>query len=99
MPDDPSRLGMSRRATLPVLAGLFLGTLAMRPQLVGIGPLLPQIQSDLGVSFGVVGLLTAIPVLLMGLFAPLGPWVAGRIGPRDAVALCMVAIVGFGLLR
>jgi CP family cyanate transporter-like MFS transporter len=35
----------------------------------------------------------------MGLFAPLGPWVGGRIGPRDAVAWCMVAIVGFGLLR
>lgn len=99
MPDDAPRQGTPGRATLPVLAGLFLGTLAMRPQLVGIGPLLPQIQSDLAVSFGVVGLLTAIPVLLMGLFAPLGPWVGGRIGPRHAVALCMVAIVGFGLLR
>jgi CP family cyanate transporter-like MFS transporter len=99
MPDDAPRQGTPSRATLAVLAGLFLGTLAMRPQLVGIGPLLPQIQADLGVSFGVVGLLTAIPVLLMGLFAPLGPWVSGRIGPRDAVALCMVAIVGFGLLR
>lgn len=99
MPDDAPRLGAPGRATLPVLGGLFLGTLAMRPQLVGIGPLLPQMQSDLAVSFGVVGLLTGIPVLLMGLFAPLGPWVAGRIGPRDAVALCMVGIVGFGLLR
>jgi CP family cyanate transporter-like MFS transporter len=99
MPDDPSRQGMSRRATLAVLSGLFLGTLAMRPQLVGIGPLLPQIQADLGVSFGVVGLLTTIPVLLMGLFAPIGPWVSGRIGPRNAIALCMLGIVAFGLLR
>ena len=56
MPDDAPRLGTPSRATLAVLAGLFLGTLAMRPQLVGIGPLLPQIQDDLGVSFGVVGL-------------------------------------------
>lgn len=99
MPDDASRPGMASRATLAVLAGLFLGTLAMRPQLVGIGPLLPDIQADLGVSYGMVGLLAAIPILLMGLFAPFGPWVAGRIGPRDAVALCMVAIIGFGLLR
>src|SRR5262245_7795864 len=99
MPDDASRQGTASRARLAVLAGLFLGTLAMRPQLVGIGPLLPDIQADLGVSFGVVGLLAAIPILLMGLFAPFGPWVSGRIGPRHAVALCMVAIIGFGLLR
>jgi MFS family permease len=47
---------------------------------------------------GVVGLLTTIPVLLMGLFAPIGPWVSGRIGPRNAIALCMLGIVAFGLL-
>jgi MFS transporter, CP family, cyanate transporter len=99
MPVDPGSSGASRRGTIGVLAGLFLVTVALRPQLVGIGPLLPQIQADLGVSFGVAGLLTTIPVLLMGLFAPLGPWVAGRIGPRDAVVLCLVAVVGFGMLR
>src|SRR5262245_58678198 len=99
MPDDASRQGGSRRATLAVLAGLFLGSLALRTQLVGIGPLLPQIQVDLGVSYGVAGLLAAIPVFLMGLLVPVGPWVSGRIGPRDALALCMVGIIGFGLLR
>ena len=99
MPDDPLQHGTSRRTTLAVLAGLFLGTLALRPQLVGLGPLLPEIQADLGISFGVAGLLTTLPVMLMGLFAPLGPWISGRIGPRDAVAVCMVAIIGFGLLR
>jgi hypothetical protein len=31
MPDDAPRQGMPGRATLAVLAGLFLGTLAMRP--------------------------------------------------------------------
>ncbi len=78
---------------------LFVATLALRPQLVGIGPLLPDIQADLDIAHGVAGLLGTIPVLLMGLFAPLGPWVAGRVGPRRAVALCLVAVVAFGLLR
>jgi len=82
-----------------VLAALFLATLALRPQLVGVGPLIPTIQVDLGISHGVAGLLGTIPVLLMGLFAPLGPWVAGRIGPRRAVALCLAAVVVFGLAR
>src|SRR5262245_51943690 len=99
MPDDPSPEGASRRATIAVLSGLFLGTLAMRPQLVGIGPLLHDIQAELGISFAVAGLLTTIPLLLMGLFAPLGPWVSGRLGPRNAFALCTVGIIAFGLLR
>jgi CP family cyanate transporter-like MFS transporter len=96
----PIHSPVSRRGRpLGVLAGLFLATLALRPQLVGIGPLLPGIQADLEISYAVAGLLGTIPVLLMGLFAPLGPWVAGRIGPRRAVAACLAAVVGFGLLR
>ena len=53
-----------------VLAALFLGALALRPQLVGVGPLLPEIDDDLDVSHAVAGLLGTIPVLCMGLFAP-----------------------------
>jgi CP family cyanate transporter-like MFS transporter len=99
MPADRARSGASPGGSLGVLAALFLATLALRPQLVGIGPLLPEIQADLDISHAVAGLLGTIPVLLMGLFAPLGPWVAGWFGPRRAVALCLAAVVGFGLLR
>lgn len=84
---------------LGLLVALFVVTLALRPQLVGIGPLLPRIQDDLGASHAVIGLLTTIPVLCMGVFAPLGPLIAARIGPRRALAWCVAGIVGFGLLR
>ena len=89
----------SRTVPLTVLAALFVVTLALRPQLVGLGPLLPRVQVELGVSHGVAGLLTTIPVLCMGFFAPLGPFVASRFGPRRALAACVAGIVGFGLLR
>ena len=82
-----------------VLAALFLGALALRPQLVGVGPLLPEIDDDLGVSHAVAGLLGTIPVLCMGLFAPPAAYVAGRLGTRAAIAACLAAIAGFGLLR
>lgn len=84
---------------LGLLAALFVVTLALRPQLVGIGPLLPRIQAELGVSHGFLGLLTTIPVLCMGLFAPLGPFVAARLGPRRALGACVATIVAFGLVR
>ena len=82
-----------------LLAALFLGALALRPQLVGIGPLLPEIDEDLGISHAVAGLLGTIPVLCMGLFAPPAAYLAGRLGTRAAIGACLAGIAGFGLLR
>jgi len=82
-----------------LLLALFLGALALRPQIVGIGPLLPEIQEDLSLSHAVAGLLGTIPVLCMGLFAPPAPHLAARLGSRRAIALCLLFIGGFGLAR
>ena len=82
-----------------VLAALFLSALALRPQLVGVGPILPEIGEDLDVSHAVAGLLGTIPVLCMGVFAPPAAYVAARIGTRGAIGACLAAIAVFGLLR
>ena len=71
---------------LGLLAGLFFAGLALRPQIVGVGPLIPSIQDDLGVSHAVAGLLTTIPVLCMGLFALPAPRISSRYGTRLAIA-------------
>ena len=90
-----------RKAPIPyaLIGGLFLATLALRPQLLAIGPLLPLIRDDLGLPASVAGLLTTIPVLCMGVFAPVGPYVAARLGPRNAFGVCLVLVVGFGVAR
>ncbi len=84
---------------LGVIAGLFLASIALRPQLLSIGPLLPSIRADLAIPASVAGLITTIPVMCMGLFAPIGPRIAARLGPRLAFALCLGLIAGFGLVR
>ena len=84
---------------IAVVAGLFLASLALRPQIVGLGPLLPIIRQDLDLPAGIAGLLTTIPVLCMGVFAPVGPGIAARLGSRAALALCLAIITGFGLVR
>jgi MFS transporter, CP family, cyanate transporter len=84
---------------LNVVAGLFLAALALRPQLLAVGPLLPFIREDLGLPASIAGMLTTIPVLCMGLFAPIGPRIAARLGPRMALAMALTLIAGFGLAR
>jgi CP family cyanate transporter-like MFS transporter len=82
-----------------VLLALFVVALALRPQILAIGPLLPAIRGDLGISHGVAGLLGTIPVLCMGIFAPLGAVLAASTGTRLAAAICVLTIAGSGLLR
>jgi CP family cyanate transporter-like MFS transporter len=87
-----------REAAVP-LAALFIAAIALRPQLLAIGPLLPAIREDLGMSFAIAGLLGTIPVLCMGLLAPAGPRLAAAVSTRTALALCLAGIAAFGLLR
>jgi MFS transporter, CP family, cyanate transporter len=88
-----------RREGLLLLGALLLAAVALRPQLVGAGPLIPDIQDDLGTSHAVAGLVGTIPVLCMGLFAPLAGLVSARWGLRAAMAGCLLAIAVVGLGR
>lgn len=88
-----------RRSLVSTLVALLVLALVLRPQIIAIGPLQPAIQTDLDISHGLVGALSAIPILCMGLFAPLGARVARRFGARNALALCAGLVVAFGLLR
>ena len=88
---------MHRRFGL--LAGLFLAGLALRPQIVGLGPLIPEIQRDLDVSHAVAGLLGTIPVLCMGIFALPAHVLTRRYGSRVMLAVCLGLIGSFGLAR
>jgi CP family cyanate transporter-like MFS transporter len=81
------------------VAALFLVSLALRPQIIATAPLIPSIQADLGISHVVAGLLSAIPVLCMGVFAPAAAYVSGAIGARWAIAGSVVLIAAGGLLR
>src|SRR5262245_50402411 len=82
-----------------ILAGLFFVALTLRPQIVGVGPLLPEIQDGLDTTHAVVGLLATIPVLCMGLFAPPAAYLSSRVGTRTAITLSVLLIGVFGVAR
>jgi hypothetical protein len=50
-------------------------------------------------SHAVAGLLGTIPVLCMGLLAPLGPVLAASIGPKLGAAACVSLVAVFGVAR
>ncbi len=81
------------------VAALLLVALALRPQLTAIGPLAGPIIADLGVGHAYVGLLTTIPVLCMGMFAVVGPVLAGLVGIRGGITASVAGLLLFALLR
>ncbi len=91
-------MGAATRAggRLPLLFGLFLAALTFRPQVVGPGPLILDIQRSLDVSYAAAGLIITIPALCLGLFAPVAPILAARVGAIRAVtfAIALIAVAG-----
>lgn len=82
-----------------LLAALFAASLALRPQLIAVGSLLPSIEDDLGVSHAVAGLLATIPLLCMGVFAGPASALGARIGSRLAIGAGIALIAAAGILR
>lgn len=58
-------MSQTQRNTLTLFVLVLIG-INMRPLLTSIGPLLPQLQQATGMSFTLVSLLTALPVIAMG---------------------------------
>ncbi|RWU25369.1 cyanate transporter [Pseudomonas alkylphenolica] len=68
-----------------LLLGLVLVALNLRPALSSMAPLLSQVSDSLGLSASEAGLLTTLPVLCLGLFAPLAPILARRFGSERVI--------------
>ncbi|MFO7272213.1 MAG: MFS transporter [Sphaerobacter thermophilus] len=82
-----------------LLGLVFLVGVTLRTVLLGVPPVLPLIQRDLGLSYTATGLLTGLPMLMMGGAA----WASGRaierIGGRRAVTIGLVLLAVGALLR
>ncbi|MHC1560202.1 CynX/NimT family MFS transporter [Actinomycetospora sp. C-140] len=92
-----SPTAVRRGGALAAFAVLLLAA-NLRPPVVGVAPLVDQAREDLGVSSGVAGLLTSLPVLCFGLLSPVAPRLARRWGlERLLVAALLVLGVGIAL--
>ncbi len=98
MPDihrPPRRAGYAIALTAVVV----LTAATLRSPFVAVAPVARTIQADLGVSAGVVGLLTSIPVLCFAVFAPVAIAVVRRGGADFALTVTLVGAVIGCLIR
>ncbi len=82
-----------------LLLGLILVALNLRPALSSVAPLLADVSSSLGLSAAKAGLLTTLPVLCLGLFAPTAPILARRFGAERVVLGILLTLAAGILLR
>ncbi|MNG84483.1 Inner membrane transport protein YeaN [compost metagenome] len=75
-----------------LLLGLVLVALNLRPALSSMAPVLGQVSEGLGLSASQAGLLTTLPVLCLGLFAPLAPILARRFGSERVILGILVTL-------
>jgi len=82
-----------------VFVALALLAMALRPELVGLGPLQAGVRADLGISRAAFGILSALPLIGMGVFALAAGPLASRLGTRTAVAIAIWLILVSSLFR
>ena len=82
-----------------LLLGLVLVALNLRPALSSMAPLLNDVSDSLGLSAARAGLLTTLPVLCLGLFAPLAPFLARRFGAERVVLGILLTLAAGIILR
>jgi MFS transporter, CP family, cyanate transporter len=92
-----SASGRSRLRSLLLVLGIVLLAANLRPALTGVAPLIGQIRADTGISNGVAGLLTTLPLLAFGLLSPIAPRVARRFG-MELVLLASLLVLAAGIL-
>jgi CP family cyanate transporter-like MFS transporter len=82
-----------------LLICLVLAAVNLRSTLSVVPPLVSLISDDLRLSGAATGLLTALPVACMGLFAPVAQRLSLRIGPERVVLAALALLVLGSVLR
>jgi CP family cyanate transporter-like MFS transporter len=72
--------------------GLLVVAANLRASLTGVGPLLDQVQAELGLVPAVAGLLNTVPLLAFAVISPFVPRLAARWGPERLLGGALVVL-------
>jgi CP family cyanate transporter-like MFS transporter len=87
----------SRHAVL--ILGIILVSINLRTSIASVGPLIPFIREDLGISNGLAGFLTTLSLLTFAIFSLFAPSIGKRLGHGKAIFLGIVLLTVGVLIR
>jgi len=82
-----------------VLAGIMLVAANLRAGITVVGPLLGDVQRDLGLTAVAASALIALPLLCFAVFSPVVPPIAARLGMERTLASALAVLAGGLVLR
>lgn len=82
-----------------MLTAIMLLAFNLRPAATQIGPMMPDLQADLGITAIAAGLLTSLPTICFAVFGLVAPTIAGRFGLHRTIAGSLVLLIIGSLAR
>lgn len=82
-----------------LLLGILLVSFTLRPSITAVGPLIPFIREDLGLSNAWAGFLTTLPLISFATFSLFSAAIGKRLGHARAILLGMVVLTMGSVLR
>lgn len=84
---------MKNKTTLFLILGIIFVAFNLRPSITAVGPLVGLIRGELGISNGVAGFITTIPLVFFALGSPIASLFGNLIGLERAVMVGLVLIL------
>lgn len=75
-----------------LITGILMVSINLRTSIASVGPLIPFIREDLGLSNGLAGFLTTLPLLTFATFSLIAPSIGKRMGHGRAIFLGMIIL-------
>ncbi len=75
-----------------LIIGILMVSINLRTSIAAVGPLIPFIREDLGLSNGLAGFLTTLPLLTFATFSLLAPSFGKRMGHGRAIFMGMIIL-------
>ncbi len=79
-----------------LFAGIILVAVNLRAGITSVGPLIGIIREDTGISNGLAGMLTTLPLIAFAILSPFAPGFARRFGMETTLLLSMIVLT-FGI--